>query len=809
MIDLKRISKTYFNKNGKKVEALNGVDYNFSEKGLYIITGESGCGKTTLLSIIGGLTKKSSGEMSIFGLQYESITKKDWYKYRTTDIGYVFQDNNLFDEMTVYENLSIPLLLIDKTDIDSRIKIALKSVGLSGIDPSRKIFELSAGQKQRIAFARVLVKEPKVILADEPTGNLDKNNAFSVLNMCQEISRKILVVIVTHDVSLINDLTASILEIRNGNMLYIQKNNNELKTITKVDLFMNDVHIDSAIIDYEELSLYLNKYKDSNTTIKLSFSNSEKNKKRISEVSNNQGLDVRTGEGNGKGEAKGDLPFRIIEKISIDYISKSIFRFIISSVMIMLSFILAFVLGAVFFFNEVGTTTRYLNESEIKYVIPEFNVEYSDRLNVTIEKNIQSGKSLYDSFAFECESIYKVYSNVRIVISNSSFDTSIMYANYTVLEDQAFDYEGMLPAEENEVMVTDYLYKQLYGLGNDFVFPRSFSDVDGEKFVVGVVLTDYSQLNISSDDVKEFYKDNIYNIVFVESISEHIIDLSLLDPYGQSYVSFIPNSKISVLSKSVNLSEIAISSAYADFRDLQIGDILDFPDIHSIEYGNRYLDYLSIYSLFENGFVITNIFDSRENIFVLNDNDYQSIFNEYMENYSADYLIGYKGDGWDFSNYDDLELITFEEPIVQAIKEISNDLSQNNTLFYPLLISSFILVLLSIINIVSAVIHKKRREIAIFQTLGVNNKDIFFVFLIQGVLLGSIGFVVALPVYALVISNMNKTLNKVSEYGFNIFSINWFNVIYIFSLVLFVVSIFSWFMVSRILRRPIQFNLVQ
>ncbi|MDV3143935.1 MAG: ABC transporter ATP-binding protein, partial [Candidatus Phytoplasma australasiaticum] len=187
MIKIKNLYKNYFIKKNK-VFSLKNITLNIDDNGLIFILGKSGSGKSTFLNILGGLDKFDSGEIYIDGISLKSLNKEKNDNYRNRMVGFVFQDFNLIESMNVYENISIALELQGKKKDYKLIDNILNKLELNGLG-FRKINELSGGQQQRVAIARALVKDNKIILADEPTGNLDAKTGDILLKYLKEISK--------------------------------------------------------------------------------------------------------------------------------------------------------------------------------------------------------------------------------------------------------------------------------------------------------------------------------------------------------------------------------------------------------------------------------------------------------------------------------------------------------------------------------------------------------------------------------------------------------------------------------------------
>ena len=217
MIELVNVKKTYKAKKTGDTTALDDISFKIPSKGLYFITGESGSGKSTLLNVLGTLDKIDSGSIKIGNINLENLSKKDLVSYRNTCVGFIFQDYNLFLEYNVYDNVKLALELSNQnnnTDIDE----ILKRVGLYDLR-FRNINELSGGQRQRVAIARALVKNPKIILADEPTGNLDSATSRQIMELLKEISQDKCIIVVTHDKTLAAEFGDGLITMQDGKVI--------------------------------------------------------------------------------------------------------------------------------------------------------------------------------------------------------------------------------------------------------------------------------------------------------------------------------------------------------------------------------------------------------------------------------------------------------------------------------------------------------------------------------------------------------------------------------------------------------------
>ena len=229
MIELKGVCKVYKSKSGESFKALDNFSYSFLNRGLVGIYGDSGCGKTTLLNLIGGIDTLTSGDILIDNKSLTKFKNKELDAYRNQEIGFIFQDDNLIGNLNVFENVSLALSLrkINSKKRKELVSESLKEVGI--LDKEKKYpSELSGGEKQRVTIARALIKKPRIILADEPTGSLDKENSFEIMKILKELSKKYLVIVVSHDENLLNEFSDEIIKIAKGKIV-------GTKTINKIN----------------------------------------------------------------------------------------------------------------------------------------------------------------------------------------------------------------------------------------------------------------------------------------------------------------------------------------------------------------------------------------------------------------------------------------------------------------------------------------------------------------------------------------------------------------------------------------------
>lgn len=263
MIRLTDVSKYFNKKKSNEIRAIDHTSVELPDKGLVTFLGNSGCGKTTLLNAIGGLDKVDAGEIFIDNerLTNRSLSKKD--EIRNAYIGYIFQNYNLIDDISVFENVALVLRMIgikDKDEIEKRVMYILERIGIAKYK-NRLAKMLSGGERQRVGIARALVKNPKIIIADEPTGNLDSKNTLEIMNIIKAISREKLVILVTHEREIAQFYSSRTIEIVDGKIASDNETEYEGDLDYKIDnkIFLKDLPVHTEV---QKDDIKINYYSD-------------------------------------------------------------------------------------------------------------------------------------------------------------------------------------------------------------------------------------------------------------------------------------------------------------------------------------------------------------------------------------------------------------------------------------------------------------------------------------------------------------------------------------------------------------------
>ena len=278
MLEIKNANK-YFNRHKKnEVHAINNTSISLDSTGLVALLGPSGCGKTTLLNTIGGLDKLGKGNIYIDGKKINSKLSYKTDKIRNLNIGYIFQDYKLVEDLSVFDNVAIVLRMLgikDKEEIKKRVEYVLDKVGMIRYK-KRPASMLSGGERQRVGIARAIVKDPNIILADEPTGNLDSKNSLEIMKIIRAISKDRLVILVTHEVELAKFYATRIIEIKDGTVIKDYNNEPDEELDYRLDntFYLKDFdNKDSSKIGGHDINIYSNDGEKIKLDIVVSYGN--------------------------------------------------------------------------------------------------------------------------------------------------------------------------------------------------------------------------------------------------------------------------------------------------------------------------------------------------------------------------------------------------------------------------------------------------------------------------------------------------------------------------------------------------------
>ncbi|MBQ7726651.1 MAG: ABC transporter ATP-binding protein, partial [Clostridia bacterium] len=512
MLETKQLVKVYLPKKGMPVTALNKISLKFPEKGMVFLLGKSGSGKSTLLNVLGGLDTYEDGEIIIKGVSSKHFKQQHFDSYRNTYVGFIFQEYNVLDDFTVGANIALAIELQNRKATDQEVNRILKEVDLEGFG-ARNPNELSGGQKQRVAIARALVKNPEIIMADEPTGALDSVTGKQVLETLKRLSAEKLVIVVSHDREFAEQYADRIIELSDGVVVSDVERDGEALPAEEPETLVfdgNTVTVPGGYHITEEDRAAINAYIDGLASGDLTVTVSGKTALQKQFVPTDQ-TKIKTADSSEFRLIKSKLPMKSAFKIGASGLKYKKIRLTITILLSCVAFGLFGLSDTFGAYNHVKTCTNSLIDSEIRY------------LSAGKEKKVQSGNSfdwIDNSYGLSEEEIarlskgtgvtmYGAYvpddfslsfedqapdseedENAEVSLYSAQISGGFVTMNDTVLKNLGFRVlEGRMPdGQKNEIAVSEYV------LG---VFQRSgYFDgktyqtrVDGTKQPVITVVT--------------------------------------------------------------------------------------------------------------------------------------------------------------------------------------------------------------------------------------------------------------------------------------------------------------------------------
>ena len=374
MLEVRNLIKIYKPKKGVPVTALNNISLKLPDKGMVFVLGKSGSGKSTLLNVLGGLDSYNSGEFIIKGEEAKGFKQMHFDSYRNTYIGFIFQEYNILKEFTVGANIALAIELQGRVPENDEINRILKEVDLEGFG-DRKPNELSGGQLQRVAIARALVKNPDIIMADEPTGALDSKTGEAIFDTLKKLSKDKLVLIVSHDRDFSERYADRIIELSDGNIIsdvtLVKDDSNEEENNEIENLSFSDDNI-SVKAGYElttdDLALindFLRKHNKRNIDINVATSkNTSFSKKYRFEETKEDEVKM---DNSGFKLIKSKLSLKNSFKIGCSSLKYKKFKLVMTILLSFIAFTLFGLSDTIAAYNPVNTATQSIYDSNIDY----------------------------------------------------------------------------------------------------------------------------------------------------------------------------------------------------------------------------------------------------------------------------------------------------------------------------------------------------------------------------------------------------------------------------------------------------------
>lgn len=809
MIELNDIIKTY--PNG--VRALNGVSVKFPNCGLTFILGKSGSGKSTLLNVLGGLDSFTSGEYKLFDKNISNYSAQEWDEIRNYYFGFVFQDYLLLEDMCVYDNIAFSLNLQGKDENqEQKVQDIMQKVGIEELG-NRKINELSGGQKQRVVLARALVKNPKIIFADEPTGNLDEATRQSIYKLFKKLSNEYLFIVVSHDKEAAIQYGDRIITIADGEIISDDPNE---QNVYEVNVrYQNRIEEFKEIDEFTLDRLYEKSKNEEKITINLL---KKKTIKQANSINNPTlpSINIQS--------KKQSLSAKTIWKFSFAGIKKHKIRVSVIIGMFVLTFFLLFTAVYISFFNMNVAIANYLKEYPQDIYSIYTKTEMTDPFYSTKSIDIETGKYLRREISNVYGANYVMGAKKsNIIKNNKEASINLIYANDTFLSSYANTF-----LDGYELIITDYTATLIDAVVGNKVY------VDGIYYTVkAIVKTDYIEYNLinklTRESVNSNYASSRLDIKYsIACISEKNISglKSNADTLNLNCANFFNSNTFSSYFNGTTIyggittidednliwgrmpkdkNEIAIYYEFATYNRVEeIAEYdsifktktFSFKDIASNEYGIFYSRFLNLAEYFPEGVKVVGVYNAcnptktgEMPFVVINNEIYDTILQNYYDFYYYDaFVVDAINCGGSDAENAALQGLMFKEPIVQDLYQYQELL---NKLIIAIYIIMAIILTISVLMIISYImfsISDNTKKIGIMKALGVYNKDIVKIFIFETVFIAAIAMLLGTSLHCLSLILFNYCFKSVLvENAFNILYFNGISLLIVnmFALIIF------------------------
>lgn len=505
MLEIKSLCKTYKTKGNVITKALDNVSITFPQTGMVFLLGKSGSGKSTLLNLCGGLDTPDSGEIIVKGRSSKTFSGSDFDSYRNTFIGFVFQEYNILNEFSVEDNIALALELQGKSKDKERIHNILKQVELESF-AKRKPNTLSGGQKQRIAIARALIKDPEIIMADEPTGALDSNTGKQVLETLKKLSETKLVIIVSHDREFAEIYGDRIIELKDGKILSDvskeQVASKQIGNITMIDdhtisikqgteLSDEEIHILNDFLKASKEEILISNHEKDITNYKASARIGNNSRESFNQTKESS-IEKRAYTPEESKLIRSKLPLRHASKIGVSSLKLKPIRLLFTILLSVTSFILLGVVSTMMFYNSINVSVNSFANSDIEYISVQKAYEatysydsdysYTDKYTTFLsDTDVERLKTKYGNSTV----FYFNFEKPSTIIGGSFYSQGISISNINSSQDNRYYSTkvigfssvsdnhplreriicGSYPTKDTEILISSYTFESLQQMG--------------------------------------------------------------------------------------------------------------------------------------------------------------------------------------------------------------------------------------------------------------------------------------------------------------------------------------------------------
>ena len=774
MLETRNLKKVYKTKKGVSVTALNDVSIKFPEKGLVFLLGKSGSGKSTLLNLLGGLDKYDEGEIIIKGVSSKDFKQSHFDSYRNTYVGFIFQEYNVLEEFSVGANIALAIELQGNKATDEEINRILKQVDLEGFG-DRKPNELSGGQKQRVAIARALVKQPEIIMADEPTGALDSNTGRQVFETLKNLSKDKLVIVVSHDREFAEQFGDRIIELADGNVI-------------------DDV---TRKVGYEKQGEELNNgisFENDTMTIKSGYHLTEEDRERINQYIDGIGTDLKaiikkadrgsfqqTNEEDivhKKGDfklIKSKLPLKNAFKIGASGLKHKKIRLVVTILLSFVAFSLFALADTFGNYNHIKTCTNSIKDTNITYasVIKSLkigsgmNAYWSDYGNSIREDEITK---LNKDTGLDFTGV--VVTNQDMILPNYNKEVELTkngdmchyaltfsgYANLTESKIKEMGYKivaGKLPKDNNEIAISSYVY-ETYAKASaqnltDFALSQELAHIQQYSLACDIFVSE-GMLNSIKEEYPN-YVQLITNYMYVSSDDTYIDSsrIASLSEIDTKDVTWVDGEKTKLADNEIIIDINALSKndeegySYSKKEALKILKDSQYTLDYYIDNEDKSINGVKVVGVLN----ADGKADKYSDLYVLPDSLYNLKWTEGKGEYSyavatmptnkadIEKLVKYCYTEQGNMKYQIENSVTFELDTVNEVLKVMSKVF----LYIGIGFAVFAMIMLS--NFIATSISYKKQEIGILRAIGARSNDVFRIFFLESFIIAMINFVLS------------------------------------------------------------------
>ena len=764
MIEIKNVNKYFNRRKRNQIHIINNTSLKLEDTGLVAILGQSGSGKTTLLNAIGGLDKVNSGKIYINGKKITKRSSGAIDKIRNLNIGYIFQDYKLIENMSVFDNIAISLRMTglkNKKEIEKRVNYVLEAVDMYRYR-NRPAQMLSGGEKQRVAIARAIVKNPSIVIADEPTGNLDSKNSLEIMNIIKAISKEKLVILVTHEVDLANFYATRIVEVQDGKI--VKDCENEVKESLEYRLD-NKIYLK----DFKEINTLKNK----NINVNL-YSDDENQKmdidlvikngnifiqvenRKIEVVDDNSAIELVNGHYKNIDKSiyekyKYNLDEIIDKKYKIRYSSiygiiKSIkngFNRILNYTILKKFLLLGFLASAMFVVYGICNIAGSIDIRESDYIKYDRNYLVVDMARVNVDDYLKYEKQEDIDYLIPGDSkvSFKIKMDKYYQLSKYSFELSGSLVDNSKINENLI-VKGRMPQNEYEIVIDKKVVDNM--LNDRFSMIKAMGLKNTDELLNKVV---------TIDGMKDFtivgYTDNLTESIYVQkSLFINILNNMTSSTFGMGM--YMPNeteSETTVKDYSLYLDDITITKGRLPENDYEVivnksnQEEMKLNKTIKNEVNGKQLTVVGYYDsktnkqefLVNNNTIKYNVI-SKNNGFTIYPKDKQLVLDKFKYEYQLNIIDKYERDRQDYidKKHDEIRSAVIFAGVILAISLIE---------IYLMIRSSFL---------------SRIKEVGVLRAIGIKKSDIYRMFVGEIIAINTIASMPGVALMTYILSQVSK-----------------------------------------------------